>query len=194
MLVSISARNQSPSHDLVKTRPRLFQFLLHIKPSHQKISTTSSQSLSSALTVISANIESLSAVKASILSGLCKEQHCHCLCLQETHRCERKARPRIPGMTLVAERPYDKYGSAHHPHQTSVFHLSTHFLSVSLNLLRSSNEQGCARRVHCTMCAVFVHGLSNPLAKLSSRLRVDLCGISCSLLSHELHRITLGGN
>ena len=40
-------------------------------------------------------------------------------------------------------------------HQTSVFHLSTHFFAVSLNLLRSSNEQGCARRVHCIMCAVF---------------------------------------
>ena len=66
------------------------------------MSTTSSQSLSSALTVISANIEGLSAIKASMLSDLCKEQHCHCLCLQETHRGERKARPRIPGMTLVA--------------------------------------------------------------------------------------------
>ena len=92
--------------------PRLFQFLLHIKPSYQTMSTTSSQSLSSALTVISANIEGLSAIKASMLSDLCKEQHCHCLCLQETHRGERKARPRIPGMTLVAERPHDKYGSA----------------------------------------------------------------------------------
>ena len=40
-------------------------------------------------------------------------------------------------------------------HQTSGFHLSTHFFAVSLNLLRSSNEQGCARRVHCIMSAVF---------------------------------------
>ena len=40
-------------------------------------------------------------------------------------------------------------------HQTSVFHLSTHFFTVSLNLLRSSNQQGCARRVHCIMCAMF---------------------------------------
>ena len=96
MLVAISA---SPSHDLGKIRPRLFQFLLHIKPSHQKMPTTSSQSLSSALTAISANIEGLSAVKASMLSDLCKEQHCHCLCLQETHRGERKARPRIPEIT-----------------------------------------------------------------------------------------------
>ena len=54
--------------------------------SHQKMSTTSSQSLSSALIVISANIEGLPAVKASMLSDLCKEQHCHCLCLQETQR------------------------------------------------------------------------------------------------------------
>ena len=46
---------------------------------HQKMSTTSSQNLSSALTVISANIEGLSAVKAPMLSDLCKGQHCHCL-------------------------------------------------------------------------------------------------------------------
>ena len=38
-----------------------------------------------------------------------------------------------------------------------------------------------------------VHGLSYPLAKLSSMLTVALCSIACSLLSHALHRITLGG-
>ena len=79
------------------------------KPSHQKMST----SLSSALTVISANIEGLSAVKASMLSDLYKEQHCHCPYLQETHRGARKSSPIIPGMTLVAaERPDKKYRSA----------------------------------------------------------------------------------
>ena len=117
--------------------------------------------------------------------------------------------------------------------QTSVFHLSTHFFAVSLNLLRSSNEQGCARRVQLHhLCSVlccqialtsrisFVvppflslflatceslyvvdsgisassYGLSHPLAKLSFRLIVALCGIACSLQSHDdaLHRITLG--
>ena len=40
-------------------------------------------------------------------------------------------------------------------HPTSVFHLSTQLFVVSLNLLRSSDEQGCARMVHCIMCAVF---------------------------------------
>ena len=34
------------------------------------------------------------------------------LCLQETHRSQTQARPRIPGMSLVAERPHKKYGSA----------------------------------------------------------------------------------
>ena len=76
------------------------------------MSTTSNQSLFSALTVISANIEGLSAVRASMISNLCKEQHCHSLYLKETHRGARKARPRIPGMTLVAKRLHDKYGSA----------------------------------------------------------------------------------
>ena len=76
------------------------------------MSTTSSQSLSNALTVISSNIEGLSAVKASMLSDLFNEQHCNCLCLQETDIGARKVRPRIPGMTLIAELPHDKYGSA----------------------------------------------------------------------------------
>ena len=40
-------------------------------------------------------------------------------------------------------------------HQTSAFHVSTHFFVVSLNLLMLPNEKGCARRVHCIMCAVF---------------------------------------
>ena len=103
-------------------------------------------------------------------------------------------------------------------HQTFVFHFSTHFFAISLKLLRSSNEQGSARRVHCIMCAVFsvarphshvaspskyphvclcsllhvnpvrirfrhlyvVHGLSYPLARLSFRLTVTLCGVVCN--------------
>ena len=64
-----------------------------------------------AMTVISGNVESLTASKASILSVMCKEQHCHCLCLQETHRSKGQARSRIPGMALVAERPHNKHGS-----------------------------------------------------------------------------------
>ena len=92
--------------------PILFQFLLHIKPTiTPEDVATSSQSLPNVLTVMSANIEGISAVKASVLSDVCKEQHWHCLCLQETQRGARKARLRIPGMTIVAERPHDNYGS-----------------------------------------------------------------------------------
>ena len=76
------------------------------------MSAVHSQSPSRAMTVISANVEGLSANKASILSELCKIQHCHCLCLQETHRPKDQARPKIPGMTLVAERPHNKHGSS----------------------------------------------------------------------------------
>ena len=39
-------------------------------------------------------------------------QHCHCLCLQETHRAKDQVRPNIPGMTLLAERPHYKHGSS----------------------------------------------------------------------------------
>ena len=71
-----------------------------------------SQSLSTALTVISANIEGLTAAKVSILSVMCKRECCHCLCLQETHRSTNLPRPKIAGMSLVVERPHTKYGSA----------------------------------------------------------------------------------
>ena len=63
-----------------------------------------------ALTVLSGNIQGLISVKASMLSVMCKDKYCQCLCLQETHRSQTQARPRIPGMSL-AERPHNKYGS-----------------------------------------------------------------------------------
>ena len=76
------------------------------------MSAVHSQSPSEAITVISANVKGLSANKASILSDLCKIQHCHCLCLQDTHRAKDQVRTTIPGMTLVVERPYNKHGSS----------------------------------------------------------------------------------
>ena len=38
------------------------------------------------------------------------------------------------------------------------------------------------------------HGLSYPLARLSLRLTVTLCGVVCNLLSHSLHCMILGEN
>ena len=79
----------------------LLQFFHHIKP-HTNMSTPYSQGLPTALTVISANIEGLTVVEASMLSVMCEHKHCQCLCLQETHRSQTQARPRIPGMSFVA--------------------------------------------------------------------------------------------
>ena len=76
------------------------------------MSAVTSQSLSMALTVISANIDGLTAAKASILSEMCKRECCHCMCLQETHRSTNLPRSKIAGMSLVVERPHNKYGSA----------------------------------------------------------------------------------
>ena len=76
------------------------------------MSAVHSQSPSGVMTVISANVEGPSANKASMLSESCKIQHCHCLCLQETYRAKDQARPNIPGMTLLAERPHNKHGSS----------------------------------------------------------------------------------
>ena len=75
------------------------------------MSAVNSQSLSTALTVISANIEGLTSSKSSIPSEMCKRERCHCMCLQETNRPTNLSRPKIAGMSLVAERPHNKYGS-----------------------------------------------------------------------------------
>ena len=90
---------------------------LRILPTHQAtsnhtMSAVNSQSLSTALTAISANIEGLTASKASIPSEMCKRERCHCLCLQETHSPTNLSRPKIAGMSLLVERPHNKYGSA----------------------------------------------------------------------------------
>ena len=47
------------------------------------------------------------------------------------------------------------FSSSSSCHQPVVFHLSTQDFAVSLNFERSSKVQGRARRVHCSMCAVF---------------------------------------
>ena len=114
------------------------------------MSAVHSQSPSVAMTVISANVERLTASKASILSVMCKEQHCHCLCLQETHRSKDQARPRIPGMALVAERPHNKHGS-------SVFirdGLKVNNISVC--------EEGNVELITVELSGVFIHSMYKP--------------------------------
>ena len=89
--------------------------LLHQITSNDTMSAVHSQSLSTALTVISANIEGITASKASILSDMCKRECGHCMRLQETHRPTNFSRPKIVGMLLVYERPppsHNKYGIA----------------------------------------------------------------------------------
>ena len=92
---------------------------LRIIPTHQQIQShtmyaVNSQSLFTALTVISANIEGITSSKASILSMMCKRERCHCLCLKEAHRHTHFLRIHIAGMSLVAERTHSKYGRAIH--------------------------------------------------------------------------------
>ena len=43
---------------------------------------------------------------------MCQRERCHCLCLQETHRGADSFRSQMDGMSLVAESPHKKYGSA----------------------------------------------------------------------------------
>ena len=105
-----------------------------------------SQSPSVTMTVISAKVKGLTASKASILSVMCKEQHCHCL--QETHRSKDQAR--IPGMALVAECPHNKHGS-------SVFirdGLKVNNISVS--------EEGNVELITVGLSGVLVHSMYKP--------------------------------
>ena len=62
---------------------------------------------------------------------------------------------RSSGILLYNSRGTHFLGEARGCHQTVVFHLSTQDFAVSLNCERSSKMQGRARRVHCSMCAVF---------------------------------------
>ena len=125
------------------------------------MSAVHSQSSSDALIVISANIEGLTANKASILLELCKDNHCHCLCLQETHRAKDRAMPKIPGMTLVAERPHNKHGS-------SVF--VTDGLKVnSISICEEDNVEF----ITVELPGVVVHSVYKPPANSSCSLQLE---------------------
>ena len=65
-----------------------------------------------ALSIISSNIEGLTGTKQDLLADICVKNDCYILCLQETHRGPTRFRPRITGMSLIAEIPHDQYGSA----------------------------------------------------------------------------------
>lgn len=58
------------------------------------------------------NIEGFSKEKSDLLSELCHRVKCDLLCIQESHRDTGQIRPNISGMTLIAEIPHAKYGSA----------------------------------------------------------------------------------
>ena len=59
-------------------------------------------------------------------------------------------------------------------------------VSVLCSLLHVNHVRSRFMHLHV------VHGLSNPLVTLSSRLTVAQCDIACSLLRHALDRIILG--
>ena len=67
------------------------------------------------------------------------------------------------------------------PDECSTIELHMIF-AVSLNLLRSSNEQGCARRVHCIMCAVF--SVARPHSQVVVLPSLSLFLATCESLSN----------
>ena len=76
------------------------------------MSAAPSKACSNDITEIPVNIEGISVNKASMLSELCKREHCNCPYQQETHRSSDYTKPKIAGLSLVAECPHNKYGSA----------------------------------------------------------------------------------
>ena len=65
-----------------------------------------------ALTIMSLNVEWLSAAKEQLIADLKHRLQCPVVCMQETHRGQDDIRPSIPGMDLAIERPNSQYGSA----------------------------------------------------------------------------------
>ena len=64
-----------------------------------------------ALTIMSFNVEGLSAAKEQLIADLRQRHLCAVVCIQETHRGPDAIRPSIPGMDLAIERPHPQYGS-----------------------------------------------------------------------------------
>ena len=65
-----------------------------------------------ALTIMSINVEGLSAAKEQLIAHLSQRPQCAVVCIQATHRGPGATRPSIPGMDLAIERPHSHYGSA----------------------------------------------------------------------------------
>ena len=65
-----------------------------------------------ALTIMSFNVEWLSAAKEQLVADLRQRLQCAVVCIKETHRGPDAIRPSIPGMDLAIERPHSQYGSA----------------------------------------------------------------------------------
>ena len=114
------------------------------------------------------NIECLTYNKASILLELCNDTHCHCPCLQETHRAKDLARLRIPGMELVAKRPHNK-------------HVNSGFVRDGLKVMRISEDN--VEFITVELPDVVVHSAYKPPAEQF---------LLPSLGSRNMHHIVFG--
>ena len=63
-------------------------------------------------TIMSFNVEGLSAAKQQLVADLSSKHRCAVVCMQETHRGPNDNRPNVPGMDFAIERPHAQYGSA----------------------------------------------------------------------------------
>ena len=65
-----------------------------------------------ALTIMSFNVEGLSAAKQQLVADLSSKHRCAVICMQETHRGPNDIRSNVPGIDLAIERTHAQYGSA----------------------------------------------------------------------------------
>ena len=88
------------------------------------------------LTIMSFNVEGLSAAKQQLITDLRQRLQCAVVCMQETHRGPDAIRRSIPGMDLVIERPHTQYGSAIFVTSSTIVNTASLTDSNNIDILR----------------------------------------------------------
>ena len=110
-----------------------------------------------ALTIMSFNVQWLSAAKQQLIADLRHRLQCAVVCMQNTHRGPDDIRPSIPGMELAIDKPHSQYGSAIYltsgttVNRTSLTDINNiEILGVDLNSLQTSSKCHCITQPHTT--------------------------------------------
>ena len=119
-MVSCRISHSRSLHVASPDRLQYLQFYYHLHTNRRRcfqesdtpVSHTEGPFSGPALTIMSFNVEVISAAKEQLIADLRRRLHCAVVCMQENHRGPDGIRPSIPGMDLAIERPQSQYGSA----------------------------------------------------------------------------------